>query len=68
MEDKNEKLEKLSFRIKSKNEQLEDLTHRINEWTAAHPYTESHDNSINEQMAVFAEGVLTAFQRQFNER
>lgn len=51
-----------------KNEEIEDLIHRINEWTATHPYTEPHDNSVDEQMAVFAEGVLAAFQRQFNER
>lgn len=68
MTDKDEKLEELSFRIKDRNEQLEDLTRRINEWTATHPYTEPHDNSVDEQMAVFAEGVLVAFQRQFNER
>lgn len=54
--------------MKDKNKKIEDLTRRINEWTATHPYTEPHDNSVNKQMAVFAEGVLAAFQRQFNER
>ena len=68
MKDKDEKLEELSFRIKDRNEQLEDLTRRINECTDTHPCTGIHDNSVNEQMAVFAEGVLAAFQRQFNER
>lgn len=54
--------------MKDRNEQLEDLTRRINECTATHPCTGLHDNSVDEQMAVFAEGVLAAFQRQFNER
>lgn len=52
----------------SKEAKIEDLSRRINEWTATHPYMETHDDSVNEQMAVFAEGVLAAFQRQFNER
>lgn len=68
MTDKNRKMEELSFKAKDKNEKIKDLTRRINECTATHPCTEPHDNSINEQMAVFAEGVLAAFQRQFNER
>lgn len=54
--------------MKDKYEKLEDVSRRINKYTATHPYTEPHDNSVDEQMAVFAEGVLVAFQRQFNER